>query len=45
MNRLLGNVHHMEPKLKPEFVKKLKETEHMKGIPFMSVADLKKRFI
>jgi len=35
---------HMEPELKPEFVEKIKKTEHLKGIPFKSVDELRKRY-
>jgi len=35
---------HMEPELRPEFVEKIQKTEHLKGIPFRSVADLRKRY-
>jgi len=35
---------HMEPELRPEFVEKIRKTEHLKGIPFKSVQDLRKRY-
>ena len=33
---------HMEPELRPEYVKKLSKLEKEKGIPFRSVAELRK---
>ena len=35
---------HMEPELRPEFVARIKRTEHLKGIPFKSVDELRKRY-
>lgn len=35
---------HMEPELRPEFVERIKKTERLKGIPFSSIADLRKRY-
>jgi len=35
---------HMEPQLRPEFVKKIQKTEHLKGIKFKSVDELRKRY-
>ncbi len=35
---------HMEPELRPDFVKKIKKTEHLKGIRFKSVDELRKRY-
>jgi len=34
----------MEPELRPEFVQKIQATEHLKGIPFKSVDELRKRY-
>ena len=35
---------HMEPELRPEFVERIRKTEHLKGIPFRSVDELRKRY-
>jgi len=35
---------HMEPELRPDFVKKIKKTEHLEGIRFKSVDELRKRY-
>ena len=35
---------HMEPELRPEFVEKIQKTEHLKGIRFKSVDELRKRY-
>ncbi|MEK6960700.1 MAG: DUF2683 family protein [Nanoarchaeota archaeon] len=34
---------HMEPELRPDFVHKIQKTEHLKGIEFKSVEELRKR--
>ena len=33
-----------EPELRPEFIEKIKKTEHLKGIKFVSINELKKRY-
>jgi len=33
---------HMEPELRPDFVEKIRRTEKEKGIPFKSMAELRK---
>ncbi|MCD4666544.1 DUF2683 family protein [archaeon] len=33
-----------EPELRPEFIEKIKKTEHLKGIKFKSVKELRKRY-
>ena len=33
-----------EPELKPEFIEKIKRTEHQKGIRFKSISELRKRY-
>jgi len=33
-----------EPELKPEFIEKIRRTEHKKGIKFRSTAELRKRY-
>ena len=35
---------HMEPELRPEFVERIQKTEHLKGIKFKSVDELRKRY-
>lgn len=35
---------HMEPELRPEFVEKIQKREHLKGIRFKSIDDLRKRY-
>ncbi len=35
---------HMEPELRPDFVEKMRKTEHLKGIRFKSVDELRKRY-
>ncbi len=35
---------HMEPELRPEFVEKIHQTEHLRGTPFKSVHELRKRY-
>ncbi len=35
---------YMEPELRPEFIKKIQGTEHLKGTPFKSVNELRKRY-
>lgn len=34
----------MEPELRPEFVKKIMKTEHLKGIKFKSIDELRRRY-
>ena len=34
----------LEPELKPEFIEKIRKTEHQKGIRFKSVDELRKRY-
>jgi len=33
-----------EPELRPEFIEKIKKTEHQKGIRFKSIDELRKRY-
>ena len=33
-----------EPELRPEFIEKIRKAEHLKGIKFKSVDDLRKRY-
>ena len=33
-----------EPDLRPEFIEKIRKTEHQKGIKFKSVSELRKRY-
>ena len=33
-----------EPELRPEFIEKIRKTEHQKGIRFKSVNELRKRY-
>ena len=35
---------HMEPELRPEFVEKIQKTEHLKGVTFKNVQELRKRY-
>ncbi len=35
---------HMEPELRPDFVERMRKTEHLKGIRFKSVDELRKRY-
>lgn len=35
---------HMEPELRPEFIEKIQKTEHLRGIRFKSVDELRKRY-
>ena len=35
---------HMEPELRPEFVKRILKSENIKGIRFKSVDELRKRY-
>ncbi|MBI4451387.1 DUF2683 family protein [Candidatus Woesearchaeota archaeon] len=35
---------HMEPQLRPDFVERIQRTEHLKGIRFKSVEELRKRY-
>ena len=35
---------HMEPELRPEFVKKILKTEKLKGVSFKSVDELRTRY-
>jgi len=34
----------VEPELRPEFVEKIRKTEHLKGIPFESIEELRERY-
>ncbi len=33
-----------EPELRPEFIEKIRKTEHQKGIKFKSINELRKRY-
>ena len=33
-----------EPELRPEFIERIRKTEHLKGIKFKSVDELRKRY-
>jgi hypothetical protein len=35
---------HMEPELRPEFVKEMSRTEHLKGKEFKDIGELRKRY-
>jgi len=34
----------LEPELRPEFVEKIKKNEYLKGIPFKSIGELRKKY-
>jgi len=34
----------LEPELRPEFVEKIKKTEHLKGVKFKSIDELRYRY-
>jgi len=34
----------LEPELRPEFIEKIKSTEHLKGIKFKSIDELRQRY-